>query len=113
MECVTKSICINGGCSISVASKTFIIDASHVEIKRLAAVVIVGGLGETKSPSNKYVLLDIFFCSNNGQTAHIQQEIDLVNEPDVTLLIGIEIQTVEGIVIDPQNCSMTIRSCQN
>ncbi len=97
-----------------IESKMFILDAApHAEIKKLVAVIMVEELGETRFPLNKFVLLDIFFRSKNSQIAQIQREIHLVEKLNAILLIGVDIQSVEGIVTNPRNSTITIRSCNN
>jgi hypothetical protein len=74
---------------------------------------MVGGLGSTRFPSNEFVLLDFYFPGRDGRTAHIKCEVHLVESLDANLLIGVDVQSTEGIVSDPQNGTVTFCNCAN
>ncbi len=99
---------------MSVASKAFNqLVAPMATIFKLPATVMVGGLGSTKFPSNKLIILGLNFLGRDGWTAHIKCKPQVVEALNANKLISVNVQSAECIMSDPQNEIVTFSNRNN
>ncbi|KAI0995989.1 hypothetical protein K3495_g12193 [Podosphaera aphanis] len=72
----------------------------------------VEGLGDKQHETSSFVILDILMPGSNNTTPHIRCKFHIVENLDVKILLGIDIASPEGWLIDPENEKLLIPHCQ-
>ena len=117
-KCVLENICLDTGCSVSLADRAWIKEClPDVEIRKMASPITVRGLGSSRHQTDEYVILSIYLPgkTKDGQEVTAKtapREIHLVDELKAKMLVGMDIMKPEGIDILSSRSVASISSCK-
>ena len=117
-KCVLESICLDTGCSVSLADRAWIKECMpDIEIRKMASPITVRGLGSARHQTDEYVILPIYFPgkTKDGQEVTAKtapREIHLVDELKAKMLVGMDIMKPEGIDVLSSRSVASISSCK-
>lgn len=110
-----EDVALDTGAGISLGDEDFVKrQNADLPIRKMASPITVRGLGTTQHESTDYVIASMYFSGIKDGVptkALIQREIHLVKDLKANMLIGNDIITPEGIVMDTRKQEANIRSC--
>ena len=111
-----STACFDTGCGVTLVDKGWL--SKHLPTKKINTMstsLKVRGIGASKHESGEFAALSFYFPgkNNTGQLVHtsLTCEIHLVEDLKTNLLIGNNIMSLEGFVIDVKGKSVLIGSC--
>lgn len=88
------AICLDTGCTMSLIDRSFLNnELPDVKVQCMTSPIAVRGLGSTSHNTAESVLVDLYLLDTNGQTAHLQRELHIVEELRAKVLLGIDINS--------------------
>lgn len=94
-------VCLDTGCTMSLIDRKLLQQHNPTAIiHRTKTDTKVRGLGNTLYDASDFTEVDFYIRSKNNVVAHFQREIHIVEDLPANALIGIDIATVEGWLID-------------
>lgn len=108
--------CLDTGCRVTLVDQDWLLKhLPHQKISTMSTSLKVRGIGASKHESAEFAALSLYFPGKNdaGQLVYaaLNCEIHLVKGLQANLLIGNDILSPEGVVIDISRKSALIRSC--
>ena len=111
-----STACLDTGCGVTLVDKTWL--SKHLPMQKVNTILTplkVRGIGASKHKSGEFAALSLYFPGRNnaGQQVYtsLTCEIYLVKDLRANLLIGNNIISPEGFVIDVKKRSVLIQSC--
>ena len=114
IEGPTMSICLDTGCTMSLVDRSFLKDrCPQIKIHTMSSPMEVRGIGLTSHSANVYARVDFYLPGKDGRTAYFQREVHLVENLKANLLMGIDIISLEQILINTTREVATVRLYDN
>lgn len=105
-----KDVCTDSGCSMSMIDRRFLPEGA--QIQKLPKMVPIRGIGAQIHRTDKYVPIT-FYLKGEGATAAINRELHVVEDLRANMLIGSDILTPEGMILDYQKQQITVGNCED
>ncbi|KAI0998999.1 hypothetical protein K3495_g9197 [Podosphaera aphanis] len=110
---LVQDICLDTGCTMSLIDEEFLHKQSpQTKVILLSEAIPVSGIGKKTHNCDKYVRLTIFFPGDK-KVAAIEAEFHLVRNLTANMLIGIDILSPQGIIMDLKLGIAKITSCDD
>ncbi|KAI1004620.1 hypothetical protein K3495_g3590 [Podosphaera aphanis] len=101
------------GCTMSLIDKCALKKYSPTTpVLTMDKPMKVKGFGDKQYDASTFVVLDIFMPGSNNTTPHIRREFHIMENLDAKILLGIDIASPEGWLIDLKNEELVMPHCQ-
>ena len=114
-------VCLDPGCPITLGDRS-LLRASLADfeqrIQKQASPIPVRGYGNKITNATEFIVMDLYLPGvldndNDAALARIQAEVHLTDDLKANMLIGTDVLTPHGFVLDCASQTATIASCQN
>ncbi|RKF62348.1 hypothetical protein OnM2_034062 [Erysiphe neolycopersici] len=102
-------VCLDTGCGMSLIDGNFLQSlCPTIKINRMEKAMKVKGLGSRLYDASQFIEADFYMPTVNGLVAHFRREIHIVDNLDARILLGMDIASPEGWIIDLDSQLLTL-----